>query len=478
MTFSLCYFRLGILHFLLIIGMVFPWIMGISQSQSMHFEHLDEFPEIAYHGINTLYQDRTGFIWIGTEGIFRYDGHSLKQYGDSDAPSALASSSITFFFEDSHHRMWTGTRAGGLGLYLREEDRFIGYRHDPGDSTSLSHDYVNCMYEDSQGQLWIGTDKGISLMEVNGIEVSFTHYFHNPNDPNSLSHNEVTCIHEYPSHILWIGTDRGGINRFDLKDQTFTRYVYQNDNPYSIRGNIVKSMLVDTFHSRPCLWAAIFGGGLMRLSLPPDRIPADSFQYFRRNLADTTTIPSNRLMSLTRDSRGTIWIGTFARGLAAMHQQGDSISFTHYPSNPQRVGSISSSIIWEVFEDRQGMLWVGTDAGGIFRTELPEPLFEHHLIPPLGEYFPSQFITSILEDESHHLWLGTEGSGLFRYHKNKETLDHYSVNQGNLAHAIVTCLHKDAEGIIWAGTYGGLTRIDPLTNETKHFRHRMEIVPP
>lgn len=447
------------------------WVNVSGQSPPLVFEQLDEFPEIAYESIGVIMQDHTGFIWIGADGFFRYDGHTLKEYTEEEVPASLISTSVSFIFEDSHHRLWVGTRAGGLGRYLRSEDRFITYRKDPPDPKSLAHDYLNCMYEDTQGNLWIGTDGGLELLEIKGDSLTFSHHHHLPDNPNSLSHNEVTSIVEYPPQVLWIGTDRGGINRYDLRSREFVHYPHQKDHPSTPISHIVKDMLLDTFGHRPCLWIATFGS-LDRLWLDEDSIPPNQFDHFQRKRGDSTSLPSNRLLALKRDSQGTIWVGTFRGGLASMQQEGDTISFFRYPASPDQVGSLGSDIIWEIFEDRQSMLWIGTTGRGIYRAELPQPLFDHYLLPPYPSgALPNQFITGFHEDKSHNLWLCTEGSGLFKYKEGQGVLHHYSANSGDIAHTIVTDIMEDDDGILWVATFGGLTRLNPKTHVSKHYKH-------
>jgi hypothetical protein len=68
--------------------------------------------------INTLYRDKTGFVWIGTnEGLFKFNGTTFRQFTRSDS---LPDNQVTAIAEDSLGRIWTGHRSGGIGMVERD----------------------------------------------------------------------------------------------------------------------------------------------------------------------------------------------------------------------------------------------------------------------------------------------------------------------------------------------------------------------
>jgi len=79
--------------------------------QNFKFERLSVEQGLSQCTVGAIFQDRRGFLWIGTsDGLNRYDGYSFKHY-----------------------------------------------KHDPSDSTSLSHNTVVTITEDGFGTLWVGT---------------------------------------------------------------------------------------------------------------------------------------------------------------------------------------------------------------------------------------------------------------------------------------------------------------------------------
>ena len=70
----------------------------------------------------------------------------------------------------------------------------------------LSHNTVYCIFQDSQGFMWFGTEDGLNKYDG----YTFTIYRNDPDDTLSLSNSQIRTIHEDPSGALWIGTGGGG----------------------------------------------------------------------------------------------------------------------------------------------------------------------------------------------------------------------------------------------------------------------------
>ena len=104
----------------------------------------------------------------------------------------------------------------------------------------LSQDQVYCIYQDSRGFMWFGTQDGLNRYDGYQFKV----YRHNPENPHSLSDYAINAIVEDASGALWIGT-REGLNRFDREKETFTHFRHDPGNPRSISNNQVWKAYVD-----------------------------------------------------------------------------------------------------------------------------------------------------------------------------------------------------------------------------------------
>ena len=94
---------------------------------------------LSQNSVNKIFQDRTGFVWLGTkDGLNRYDGHSFRVYNSEN--SDLGRNFITAFFEDTDGNIWIGTD-GGVYIYNLLSDSFTSFE-DATDKGVVIHDFV------------------------------------------------------------------------------------------------------------------------------------------------------------------------------------------------------------------------------------------------------------------------------------------------------------------------------------------------
>ncbi|MGB5287635.1 MAG: two-component regulator propeller domain-containing protein, partial [Ignavibacteriaceae bacterium] len=99
----------------------------------------------------------------------------------------------------------------------------------------LPENSVYAILQDRFGYLWLGTQNGLVRYDGYSMKV----YTRDPDDSLSISDRTITAIYEDRSGTLWIGTGYGGLNRFDRKTETFTRYMHNPDDSVSIQSNNV-----------------------------------------------------------------------------------------------------------------------------------------------------------------------------------------------------------------------------------------------
>ena len=206
-----------------------------SEAASYRFEKLPSEIGFSNTGINDILEDHRGFLWMATwSGLAKYDGYSVKMYRQQPGnTNGLKSNKITKLFEDSKGNLWLGTNYTGFYLYDRDLDRFEQFCRDPQNMNSLSNDNVWAIFEDQKGILWTGTEEGLNRFDPQTKQ--FIHYQNDPRDSRSLSHNFVYSIAQMPDGSLWIGTEEG-LNRLVRKNgkEYFLHYDLTPEN-YSTR---------------------------------------------------------------------------------------------------------------------------------------------------------------------------------------------------------------------------------------------------
>ena len=428
-----------------------------AQGKTLRFERVSIEEGLSQSRVNTIFQDRKGFLWFGTQdGLNRYDGYSFTIYRHApDDPQSLSHNRIRKLYEDPEGTLWIGTD-GGLDRFDRVREIFARHQHDPNDPQSLSHNEIRALYEDPDepGILWIGT-RGGGLNRFDRATQTFTHYRHDQNDPQSLSHNQIWAIAEDVQGALWIGTDGGGLNRFDRATQTFTHYRHDPADPQSLNHDDVWALYLDASGT---LWAGT-DAGLARLDAAQE-----VFTRYQHDPANPKSLSDDFVRTIFEDRSGRFWIGTRGGGLNRFDRAtGTFIRHQHNPNNPQ---SLSSDNIRILFEDRTGILWIGTDGGGLSKYDPAQHLFDYYRHDPAApQSLSHSYIRSVLEDRDGTLWVGTN-RGLNKMDRTTGTFIHYRHTEANpksLSNDEVRAIIEDRDGALWVGTNRGLNSMDRAT---------------
>ena len=139
-------------------------------------EHLtpDQCPEIG--SPFSMTRSRQGFLWLGTlSGIARFDGYESKIYLDDPAePTAPLTNQASIMVEDPAGVLWIAT-PGDLKRLDPGSGRFVHYRNDPHDSSSIPPGSVCAICRDRYGTIWIGTGMGV-VARLDRSTSKFTRY--------------------------------------------------------------------------------------------------------------------------------------------------------------------------------------------------------------------------------------------------------------------------------------------------------------
>ncbi len=419
-----------------------------NRAQNIQFSRITLDDGLTQETIYQVIQDRKGFIWLATsEGLNRYDGYNIKSFLHNDkTKGSISSDWIWAIKEDTQGQLWVGTDRGGLNKLNADGRTFSVFKHDSDNPQSISGDIVRVISEDDSGQMWIGTDTGLNLFDGS----TFKRFQHDPNNNNSLSHNKVRDVINEQHGNLWVATDGGGVNLLDPSRGTFRRIIHDPSLPNSISSNRIRSLFesIDGM-----LWIGTYDKGVNRYN------PRTGFVK-RYHKDSGHGLNSNLIRDIIQDHRGVIWLAT-DEGLVEYKAESDS--FVRYQNNPQDPLSLTDNRVTSLFQDQGNVLWVGTFAGlnkWNYQT-VSMRLFRQNTSN--GNGLRSNQILSFAETGDGVIWIGTY-DGLHRYTESDERFKFWGKDEG-LPDVRVTALIK-LDNDLWIGTYAaGLIRLN-LDSET------------
>jgi ligand-binding sensor domain-containing protein/two-component sensor histidine kinase len=432
------------------------------------FGHLALEEGLSHDTITCMVQDQKGFLWFGTyRGLNKYDGYTFTVYPDNrpdSRPPVVNSLLVVSLYEDRTGILWIGTGDGGLIKFDRETLQWKSYQHNPAQPNSLSHNIVLTIYEDRRGELWVGTADGLNRFDRHTEQ--FFQYHAAPDDPESLANDQIQTIYEDQTGTLWIGT-LNGLYQFNRDTTKFRRYLSDPENPHSIGDHQIKALYED--HTGT-LWVGTNGGGLNRFNRATGQ-----FVHYRHNPDDPQSLSDDRVRTIYEDHTQTLWVGTTDGLNKFNHETGQ---FTVYRPEQNNPYSLSDSDITSLYEDRSGLLWIGTFHGAL-NTYSPETkqflLYTHE--PDNPQSLSSSDVTAIYADQSGMLWVGTNGRGLDQLDRQTGHVTHYQTDTAypeSLSNAQVEAIYEDRSGSLWIGTRGGLNQLDHERARFRHYTHDPE----
>ncbi|MFB9240618.1 two-component regulator propeller domain-containing protein [Massilia antarctica] len=408
-----------------------------SPVRSLRFEHIGLEQGLSQESVQSILQDRQGFMWLGTQaGLNRYDGYRMTVFKNDPADAgSIADNYVSASFEDEQGRLWFGTK-GGLIRYQRGTQKFVRYASAGNASAGLNNRVVSAIVSDGRGGLWLATGEGLKHFDPATGRFATTR--NDPADPASLSDDRVNALARDTDGSLWVGTARG-LDRLAPGARRFERFSL--GAPQEAARNQVMALSLGPNRT---LWIGT-GAGLHAWRLG-GAAPA------RREIGTQDGVGAVRVLSLYHDTKGGLWVGTELDGL--LWRDAASDRFVSYRHQPLDRHSLSDNRIAASFLDRSGTLWVGSWFGGVNRVDIASGGFNRLAhTPDDATSLSSNKVRVIAADGKDTLWLGTTGGGVNRLDVASATATH--LRPGELVTALAV-----APGRVWVGTPTGLSWID------------------
>ena len=414
-----------------------------------------------------LCASREGGLWALTDtGIRRWRDDAWKP-GTSAMP--WGSGPVSLLRDTATAGLVAGTLSQGL-FYRKGDSNWQNLNRTNG----LPDDWIRALVEDREGNLWIGTSGGLTVLRPRKVQM------HSP--PDGWRGKPVMPVLPRGNGEIWAGTEGAGVYR--LKDGEWSHFGAEE----GLENQFVWTLLEDR---RGQLWAGTWRGGIFRLEgerfvrvpelaaitesvtalaesadgalwlgtgMGLARFRDGRLEWFGRDSAPR--LPDVRAIALAPD--GAVWLGTARHGLARL-QNGQVRTFGAAEGMPSR------AIITLHFE-LPDTLWIGTLDQGLIRCRA-----ERFAVVGPTNGLPNATLFHVADDGRGYFWFSSP-TGIFRAAKadlnacadgatNAVNFVHYGRSEGL---ASPTCTGgfqpsgaRTLDGRLWFPTARGLAELNP-----------------
>lgn len=385
-----------------------PW----AQMRFIRLLHYQGEQQSQVQTVHDMLQDQYGFMWFaGEHGLSRFDGHRLVHYVYNKANThSLPSNTVPAITTDNNGQLWVGTEAG-LSYFDRDQEHFINLK-----DTALCHQRacgsaIRELYVDKSNRLMVAADRGFAII--------------------------------------------------DAERKTSIEYSHRAQGNYHIPNAPIKTLAVAPDNS---IWLGTVGAGL--LSISAIGAPVKQFQH---DPSDPTSLAHNQITHLLRDHKGRLWVSTQGGGVSRMdHNDGVFKRYQFAASNPYSLGNNS---VWQTFQDTYFHIWIATDHGGLNYYDERTDQFKRIKHDPYDpQSLLSDNVRAIFEDRVGNLWIGTYPYGLSLFQRQHHAITHVTPKlnrDDSLSHPGVLTIIQSRSGELLVGTESGLNRLDPNSLSVK-----------
>lgn len=401
--------------------------------------------------ITALAVGRDGTWWIGTaeDGLFRRGPDGREQHYDEE--SGLLLNNVRCLLVDDEDRTWVGTK---FGLNLLEGGRMRVFTIHQG----MPNDYITSAFQDSEGDLWFGTDGAGALRYSGDRFVSFT-------IKDGLCSDLIMSITPDAKGDLWLGSYDNGVCRLDgmatintldglpnntvwcgLLDKRGRMWFGTSEGLACVENGVVLELpQLDTLGDQRIVSLHETRTGVIWCGMRDGlaRVDVDGSVII---LGAGENGPGRSVRTITEGPDGTLWLGT-ENGLYSY----DGTSFSALTTKDGLCDNTVQSLCWDV----RGRLWAGT-ANGLSCWD-----GKHFSEVRFGADFGSNFIDLLVVDLRGRIWAGTN-NGLFVFHPDSALTDasnhqHFTTNNGLRSLEFnLNAAHSDRQGRMLFGSTGGL----------------------
>ena len=426
-------------------------IISFAFSQDPEFNILNYSPGngLSQSYVEFIFQDKLGFIWIGTEdGLNKFDGYNFTVFkNDPLSANSLTDNSVKSIIAGKDDEVWIGTELGGLNKFDTKRGRITQVIHDstnnkPGINTSINKLLLH------DGKLWMATDNGLCIYDTTAKTFSWPFQ-------DSLSSNYRDLIID-KNQFIWICGPKIGLRKINPKTHAYIDYkISGEDGIY----NLAHDPLDDDY-----FYASADYGALFHVNINSTEAQNIGYQKDKQN-----RLPKDLINSILPDTNGTIWVGMDEMGLIRIDTIGNKLN--EFSAHTINAWSGSNSFV-ALFKSRAGIIWAGVHGVGLKQIYQRTKKFKtYRFNQNKNGIIPSNMVNALMIDRNDNLWIITEDKGLSRYNRNTKQVVHYYDSEHPFNRDYFFEFAEQVDDKVLLSTYAnGLYAFDPASGRFENFR--------
>jgi len=406
-----------------------------SFAASLKFEKFPLNEKLPSNSVIRIFNDKEGYMWFGTkDGLCRFDGYDIKVFRSSAlTPGKLTNNEIQCIAEDNDHKLWVGTLEG-IEIIDKKNFSISHFKN-----KYIEHDRINSIIIDSSGDIWIGTTT-YGIFHIDTKNKKTLHYSTGKDSPIKLPVNTVNNIYEDKSGRIWVSFWRGGlyfINKGSNKLNS-TPNIGNTNNPFRF------------FEDKDGLfWVCTWGDGIYNVSMINGKPEIKPLVMSKKS----TGVLNEIVYSITQDDKdGKIWVVTFV-GLSIIQKEADG-TFT-VTKGDSFFNEDANKLFHEIVKDRWGNLWIGSVGEGLFKLDFNKLPIQNY---PLNEIYQSlnipPYVTLLSETSSGEVYISINRIGLFSLNQRTGESKRLSNTIARKLNSISTITYIKRTNEVWVTNEG------------------------
>ncbi|QTH63720.1 EAL domain-containing protein [Psychrosphaera ytuae] len=400
--------------------------------------------------INAIEQDKLGFMWFGTQGgLVKFDGNNSTVYQFSKFEQKFGVSDwINKIYTDSEGRIWVAS-GKSISMYLPETDSFEHFDL----PQLLQHDFndiVIDIMEDKNNNIWFLTSKsGVFILENKNNKLKRVELRTN----NGSFEGIARGFSSNDNGSIVIVTKSNGVFYKSFGSDLFINFSSKNITSWP------ESHPRDVFLDKEDnIWIGTSSEGLFSFS-PTSKRLSNIFK-------EIETDCSLQINQITGNITEKLWLAT-NKGICEYSYSNKSI-IVHNKLD-FAANSLVNNQVRVLTQDEGGVMWVGTQ-NGISYWNAKFPSFQH-INKQSYPVIQSEHTISFTEDKNGNFYIGSFGGGITKFLPDGSAEPFFlAVELKEIIASIVPSLLVDRHNNIWVGTLkNGLYRGELGTDNYKHF---------